>query len=177
VTKGAPIRDDVRLAPLAMEHANAMFRWMEDPTVSTNLGLRSTPSLEKTRAWIARALQDESVHAFAVLQQDRHVGNVVLDRLDSVLASTRLSVYVGEAAARGCGVGRTAIHLALHRAFHDLGLSKVWLTVHAKNVPAISTYLAVGFVLEGVLREEFVLEGKRLPALYMGILASELPAT
>src|SRR5918912_1731304 len=166
-------REDVRLAPLEMKHAGAMFQWMRDPTVSANVGLRTVPTLEKTQAWIARALEDDSTRPYAVLLHDRHVGNVVLDRIDRVLASARLSVYIGEAGARGCGVGRTAIGLALRRAFDELELNKVWLTVHARNTAAITTYLAVGFVLEGVLRDEFVLDGKRLPALYMGVLAKD----
>ena len=46
-------RTDVSLAPLGPEHAGAMFRWMSDPQVSRNIGLRSEPSPERTSRWIA----------------------------------------------------------------------------------------------------------------------------
>jgi RimJ/RimL family protein N-acetyltransferase len=167
------LREDVRLTPLAPEHAANMLRWMQDPVVRKNIGLRSEPTLRKTREWIARALRDTSVAAFAIVLDGRHVGNVILDRRDDYLSSMRLSVYVGEPDARSAGVGSTAIHQALCHAFRNQALHKVWLTVHARNDQALKAYERLGFVIEGVLRDEFLLDGERVPALYMGLLRDE----
>jgi RimJ/RimL family protein N-acetyltransferase len=167
------LRPDVRLAGVGPEHANAMYRWMCDPEVSLNLGLRHEPSPERTLAWIRAAASDPSTRPFAILVDGRHVGNVVLDRIDEHLASARLSVYIGEASARGGGVGTTAIALALREGFGPMGLNKIWLTVHSRNFAAISVYSRLGFALEGILRDEFVLDHRRVPALYMGLLRSE----
>ena len=35
----------------------------------------------------------------------------------------------------------------------------MWLTVHAHNAAAIAAYVAAGFAMEGILRDEFVLHG------------------
>ena len=167
------LRADVSLAPLRPEHAERMSQWMLDLVVSQGIGLRHEPSLERTRQWIAQALQDPTVKPFAILRAGEHVGNVVLDRIDTYLASARLSVYIGEASARGVGVGRTALHLAVQRGFEELNLHKIWLTVHAENLAAVTTYSKVGFVLEGVLRDEFLIGDRRLAALYMGLLRDD----
>jgi RimJ/RimL family protein N-acetyltransferase len=165
-------RADVSLVHLTQEHAPRTYELVLDPVVRLGLGLREEPTLAKTSAWISRAAADPAVHAFAILQAGDHVGNVVLDRLDTYLASARLSVYVG-AAARGAGVGRTAVELAVRFGFEQLRLHKVWLTVHAENFAALATYLKVGFVLEGILRDEFLLDGRRLAAVVMGLLREE----
>src|SRR5258708_3366854 len=110
-----------------------MLAWMRDPEVAANIGLGREPSLEYTEQWIARAITDETVRAFAIHLDTRHVGNVVLDSIDRRIGSARLSIYIGDAAARGAGVGRTAVALAAERAFGELGLHKIWLTVHARN--------------------------------------------
>jgi len=167
------IRREVRLVSLGVEHASNMYRWMCDAEVSQNLGLRTPPSLERTRAWIEHALQDVSVCPFAVLVGDQHVGNVILDRLDDYLASARLSIYIGEPSMRQSGVGTTALYHALTEGFERRSLHKIWLTVHARNFRAIATYSRLGFVLEGLLRDEFWLDGQRLPVLYMGVLRDE----
>lgn len=167
------LRRGVVLLPLQMSHASRMFEWMQDPLVSQNLGLRTSPSLERTEQWITNALQDETICPFAVHWENKHVGNVVLDRIDRYLASARLSVYIGEASARGAGIGQTAIYLALAAGFERFDLNKVWLTVHVRNLRAINTYLRLGFVLEGILRDEFILNGEFLPVLYLGLLRSE----
>lgn len=163
----------VVLAPLTTAHAEAMLRWMLDPDVAQNLGLRSEPTLEKTLAFIEKAANDESICALAILADGQHVGNVVLDMIDRRASKAHLHIYVGEHTARGRGVGRTAVKLAVDVAFDDLAVDKVWLTVHARNARAIAAYQAVGFVTEGVHREEFVLGDERIDELYMGILRRE----
>lgn len=172
-TASFSLRADVTLGDLNLDHAPNMYRWMCDPAVSQNLGLRSEPSLEKTRVWIEHALQDPCTRPFAILLKGRHVGNVVLDRIDSYLSTARLSVYIGEASARKSGIGQTGIYLALSEGFHAMRLHKIWLTVHANNLAAIRTYCRCGFVLEGILRDEFWLEGKRVGVLYFGMLRDE----
>ena len=167
------LRPDVTLSPLTPDHAPAMFRWMCDPVVRDNVGVRAEPSMERTHAWIRAALADPAVKAFAVLAGGRHVGNVVIDRVDRALGTGRLSAYIGEASARGKGVGRTAIYLALREAFEGIALHKVWLIVHPGNAPAIRTYRRLGFSVEGTLRDEFILAGRRVAALYMGMLEPE----
>jgi RimJ/RimL family protein N-acetyltransferase len=164
-------REDVRLSPIEPGHAEAMSRWLSDPEIAGALGVHREVSLEETERWIARALKDDSCWPFAILVGDRHVGNVVLDQLDRYISSARLSIYVGEPNARGAGVGEAAIRLALADAFGRLGLYKVWLIAHNLNEGAIGLYLKCGFVIEGVLRGEFIFRGERIDAVRMGICA------
>jgi RimJ/RimL family protein N-acetyltransferase len=162
---------DVSLAPLRPAHAPAIVRWLRDPAVAANLGLRSEPTLARTRAFIAAAGGGSGdLCARAILVGGRHVGNVVLDQIDRRIGKARLHIYIGEAATRGRGVGQRAVALALALAFGPLDLHKVWLTVHAQNHAAIRAYEAAGFAIEGVHRDEFLLGGERLDELYMGAL-------
>jgi RimJ/RimL family protein N-acetyltransferase len=150
-----------------------MYAWMLDPVVREGIGLRGEPSLTATREWIGRALADTSYKPFAICLSDRHVGNVVLDRRDDYLQTARLSVYIGEAAARGCGVGTTAVARAARFAFEEWGLYKLWLIAHEENRAALAAYERVGFVREGRLRHEFLLAGRRVDAIYMGLLRAD----
>jgi RimJ/RimL family protein N-acetyltransferase len=173
-----PLLPDVRVTSLRPDHAGAMFAWMQDPEVSRNLGLRTEPTLEKTNHWIALALKDPQVCPFAIELCGKHIGNVIFDRIDRHLLNARLSVYIGEAEARGTGAGFTGLYLAIREAFSVLGLHKIWLTVHTRNARAIAVYTKLGFQVEGVLRDDFRLDGKLVPALHMGLLRrdfEELP--
>ena len=172
----AEVRPDVALVPLEIAHAERTHRWICDPAVRDNLGVRAEPSLERTRRWIGDAGAGDLTRAFAVMLGGAHVGNAVLDQIDRHLEKGRLSVYIGEPGARGNGVGRSACYRLLEEAFSPAGLRKVWLTVHVRNHAALLTYVRLGFRIEGVLREEFLLAGERIDALLMGILRREFPA-
>ena len=166
---GAGLRD-VDLEPLSAEHAEDTLRWLEDPDVALGLGLRREPTVAGTRAFIERARADGACHPFAIVAGGSHVGNVVLDLLDEHLGTARLSIYVGEASARGGGVAQRAVGLAADHARDVLGLHKLWLTVHVGNAPALAAYARAGFVAEGVLRDEFLLGEKRTDVVRMGLL-------
>ncbi|HXR48468.1 MAG TPA: GNAT family protein [Candidatus Limnocylindrales bacterium] len=163
----------VRIGGIRLSHAPTLFRWMRDPVVAGNLGLRQKPSLKKTEDWIRRVSRDATVRPYAISLAGKHVGNVVLDRIDSYLATARLSIYVGEKDALGRGVATAAIYLVLKRAFLAEKLHKVWLTVHVRNTRAIQTYTRIGFVIEGVLRDDFWLGNRRVNALLMSLLRTE----
>jgi RimJ/RimL family protein N-acetyltransferase len=166
-------RQDVTLAEITDDCAHRMFEWMQTPDVAEAIGLTIAPSLEHTYRWIRQAAQKHAVRAWAIHRSGVHVGNVVFDQFDHKAATARLSVYIGQPKSRSSGVGSTAIHEALTRIFEERSLHKIWLTVHKENTPAIRTYLSLGFQVEGTLREAFVCNGKRLDALYMGLLRSE----
>ena len=167
------LRSDVTLGPLGQDAATRMYDWMCTPAVAANLGLRSQPTPEKTRDWIRSSIDDPTVQAYAILRDGGHVGNVVLDQIDSYLSCARFSIYVGEPAARGLAVGLTAGYRALSEGFDTLKLSKVWLTVHTENIAALHTYRALGFMLEGTHRQEFRLNNILKDVFYMGLLRDE----
>lgn len=70
-------------------------------------------------------------------------------------------------AARGKGVGRALIRAALERA-RALGARRVTLHVLAHNAAARALYAAEGFTVEGVLPEEFLLDGEYVDDVLMG---------
>lgn len=166
---------EVSLAVLSPSHAPAMVAWLADPLVAANLGLRMRPTLERTLTFIAGANDRDSVVARAILLGERHVGTVVLDRIDRHVQTARLHIYVGDPGVRGHKVGQRAVAGAVTLAFDEIGLEKVWLTVHVRNTAAIRAYQAVGFVIEGTHRREFLLDGELIDELYMGMLRSDRP--
>lgn len=160
------------MVALGLEHADAMVGWMSDPVVSQGIGLSHEVDRDSTTEWIARATADPTVDALAILVDDRHVGNVVIDQVDSHLKTGRVSIYIGERDARGQGVARRALELALERA-RERSLYKLWLIVHARNDTALALYESVGFAREGVLQGEFLFDGRRTDAIRMGLVLSD----
>lgn len=167
------LKSNVKIVPLSIKHANKTAEWVMNPVISENIGLRSEPSLEKTIDWISQSLNNSTIYPFAIEAGEVHVGNVVLDRYDAYLAMARFSIYIGESKEHNRKVGKTATYQICKYGFENLSLRKIWLTVHSRNFPAINTYTSIGFELEGLLREEFLLNEKPVSALYMGLLKKD----
>jgi ribosomal protein S18 acetylase RimI-like enzyme len=70
-------------------------------------------------------------------------------------------------AARGSGVGRALLEAACDRARAE-GARRITLRVLGPNVPARGLYTAAGFEVEGVLPEEFHIEGAYVDDVLMG---------
>ncbi|MFE7430738.1 MULTISPECIES: GNAT family N-acetyltransferase [unclassified Streptomyces] len=69
--------------------------------------------------------------------------------------------------ARGRGVARTLLRAACAAA-RDGGANRMTLRVLGHNAPARALYEAEGFVVEGVLRGEFFLDGRYVDDVLMG---------
>ncbi|PNG16527.1 GNAT family N-acetyltransferase [Streptomyces cahuitamycinicus] len=69
--------------------------------------------------------------------------------------------------ARGLGVGRALVRAAVDEA-RRRGARRITLRVLGHNTPARALYEAEGFVVEGVLREEFLLGGAYVDDVFMG---------
>jgi ribosomal protein S18 acetylase RimI-like enzyme len=69
--------------------------------------------------------------------------------------------------ARGAGVGRALLRAAQDEA-RQQGARRITLRVLGHNTPARKLYEAEGFVVEGVLPEEFFLDGRYVDDVLMG---------
>lgn len=69
--------------------------------------------------------------------------------------------------ARGRGVGRALIRAAVEEA-RRRGARRLTLRVLGHNTPARKLYEAEGFVVEGVLPEEFFMDGEYVDDVIMG---------
>lgn len=69
--------------------------------------------------------------------------------------------------ARGAGVGRALLRAAGEEARHQ-GARRLTLRVLGHNTPARKLYESEGFAVEGILPEEFLLEGRYVDDVLMG---------
>lgn len=74
---------------------------------------------------------------------------------------------------RGKALGKNLVSLLNYVGFEVLGLYRLGVSVHTHNIPAIATYLSAGYLLEGIVREVLLFEGRRYSLYQMGLLTVE----
>ena len=155
-----------------------MLEWMHDAEIQK--GFRKNmlgATLEDALGFIEGALKEElrtgsSLHYAIVGEEDEYLGTISLKNLDLENQTAEYAITTREK-AHGTGAAFHATGLLLHKAFYELGLHRVYLSVYADNERAIRLYEKCGFQLEGEFREHFLVDGKRQNWKWYGILKEE----
>jgi len=149
--------------------------WINDQGTTRYMGSGNFPATrEKLLEYIAgfNSGADLLLGIFS-LSKGLHVGNIVLHMFDYKNSIAELGILVGEKSSRGKGYGSEAVMLLLEHAFMRLNLNKVTTGAVKGNVASQKLFEKAGFVIEGVLREHFYLEGKYHDCLRYGMLRRE----
>lgn len=102
---------------------------------------------------------------------DQVVGVVRLARPSRLTTQTHVLTVGGLAVdpeRRGKGIGRSLVSAAVAEA-KDRGARRLTLRVLGSNTQARDLYSSLGFVVEGVLRDEFRLDGRYVDDVLMAL--------
>lgn len=140
---------NVTLRPLEPADADTSVHWRADPAIWTYTLAAGRPPVELAteRAWLVRVIADRNGRRFAILADDRYVGNVYLT--DITATSAQYHIFIGERDMWGRGIARAATMAVLDIAWTDLGLDQVYLLVHPDNRIARGLYERLGFTVTG----------------------------
>src|SRR5262245_11695325 len=167
----------VELTALTDADSEAMLGWINDRDLVLLSSAYRPVDETAHRQWFESIRRRPDVVIFGIreLATDRLIGSCQLLGVSPVHRKAELQIRIGEADARGRGYGREAVELLLDFGFRDLNLHRVELTVLDGNETALKTYLAAGFVREGVLREAASIDGRYVDLIQMSILRDERP--
>lgn len=160
-----------RLRPVADEDVEAMRRWRNEPAIRMNMFTRHVIGAEEHQGWWARTRANPAFEYYVLEHGGRACGVGALTGIDRGNGNTAWAIYAAPDAARGTGT-RIGV-LLLDRAFDGLGLHKVHCEAFAFNDTAIALYHRLGFVTEGVFREQHDYDGRYVDVHRLGVLRAE----
>ena len=146
----------VRLVALERGHLARTRAWANDPE-NIRLMNRERPVTEaEHETWFESIRRRDDCAFFAVETGDpgRHVGNVWLWAIEPRHRKAEVRIVIGEAPARGRGIGSAAIDQLCRYAFEQRQLHRVYAYVLAHNPAARRAFERAGFHLEGTLRDD-----------------------
>lgn len=149
--------EPVTLRELSMSDAVCVRRWMADPALIRLTvvvpGPEHGPLLPYTVAeadgYLRTLVCDPTRRSWAIELGGLHVGNIGIKDWHQGASGAECFIEIGEATARGRGIGASALRQLLDIAFGALELEYVRLGVFAFNAPAIALYRKLGFLDEG----------------------------
>ena len=163
----------LRLRPLAATDLRRCVKWFSDPQVVRFLGRNSPVTFAEEERWFRDYERRTDDQIFAIEAEGLHIGNIGLHKIDRLHRKAEIGIVIGEPTFWSRGYGTEAMRTALGYAFGPLSLNKVSLDVLEYNVRAIRMYERLGFVEEGVHREDVFKDGQFVHVIRMSILARE----
>ena len=145
----------VRLRKITKKDTPNIVKWRNDLTVRNNLFSRETISAEQHNDYFDKNIKTGKVYQYVIIANGCDCGTVFLKNIDKKNKKCEFGIFIGDSLFRGKGIGQKAAKLALNVAFSALNLNKVYLSVFKRNISAINSYKRVGFLIEGVLLDDY----------------------
>ena len=174
--RAAPDVAVVRLVPARPMHAEAWFRWRQEP-----ISRRFNPILPATVESLAERLsrsshdltnQRANEHRWIVDLRGVPIGTVALVSTSWTMGYSEIGYMLSES-HQGRGLGTVAVSQFVAKIFRESSLDRLFATISVENAASIRLVTRLGFTREGLLREHFLIEGRRVDELVYGILRRE----
>jgi len=165
--------DRLFLSPVNIEDKEIYTKWMNDKSVTENLGNYSRMiNLSSEEEWIKEISKG---YSFGIILRDNNelIGNVSLVNIQHVNQTASLRIFIGERENRNKGYGKEAIKIIIDYGFNTLNLNNIMLNVYSFNRNAIRAYEKIGFKKIGSRRKAIYKDGKFYDEIYMDILKEE----
>jgi RimJ/RimL family protein N-acetyltransferase len=168
---------DIRLEPLAVEHAAAMDALARDEGVAQFTRLPEPVPAGFGAIWVERYLQgrDEGTNSgFAIVDPGSgdFLGFIALVKLDADAQEAEAG-YIVSSRARGRGVATRALRLLTAWAFEEHALERIELFIGADNPASEAVAQRCGYTREGVLRWTYLKPGVRSDTIVYSRLRRE----
>ncbi|MEH3144928.1 MAG: spermidine N1-acetyltransferase [Methylobacterium frigidaeris] len=120
-----------------------------------------------------RNIHNQTERRFIIASpSDERVGLVELVEINHLHRSCEFQIAV-HPAHQGRGYANRATRIAIDYAFSVLNIHKLYLHVDKDNQRAVGIYESCGFETEGILRDEFFVNGKYRDAVRMCLFQPE----
>jgi len=161
--------DWLLVRPAVPADADALVKLGRAVAAEEELWLTYDRSRGDERRNVRGVQRNPNVAVFVAETQDGIIGRLSIARDASPLSRhvAELGLMV-DAGSRRRGVGSALIEEAVKWA-RGAGIVKIELTVFPHNEPAIALYRKLGFREEGLLRRRYLIQGRYVDAMLMGL--------
>lgn len=163
----------MKLRKLSRRDLSIRVEWMNNPDIYKSMNFIPPISIEKTNEWYL-SIKDNPKR-FDATFVDENEGILAFGGLTNIDYSVRKAefyVFVNPTKHK-MGLGTFATILLCKYGFDVLQLHKIYLYTNATNIAAKRTYEKVGFKLEGVHRDEKIVNEQYEDRLYYGLLSDD----
>ena len=100
------------------------------------------------------------MHGICDVATNKHIGNLKIGPIDKHNMTSDLVTLIGDVNFWGKGLATEAIELGNSLAFDKYDIRKLTGGISSNNIGSIKCYTRAGWIIEGTLKEHYIVEGK-----------------
>ena len=148
-------------------------KWANDSALNYFIGPQLPTSLSDQQKIFEENQKNENRKVLIIdIKDSTSLGYIYLD-FDWFNSKVKLSIAIAEIKFQGIGFGQEALLKVLELIFNKYTFNKCYLYVFAFNERAISLYNRCGFNKEGLLKEDYQMNGSFQDRLIMSIFRKD----
>ena len=152
--------DDVYLREFVEKDIPQKVEWINDPENHRYLHYEIPLRIDKTTDWFLNKNNSTRID-LTIVYAGRPVGVIGLLGIDMKNRKAEYYITVGEKEDKRKGIAFKASKALLRYAFDELKLHKVFLMVDSENQIAVNLYEKIGFVLEGIFKDDLYVDREK----------------
>ena len=160
------------LRPITREDTPLIVKWRNTESVRQNFIFRETFTEEMHNRWLDTKVASGEVIQYIMVDKsdNKPVGSAYFRDISERNRSAEYGMFIGEASARGKGIGTETVKLFTAFGFETLRLHRISMRVLGDNEASIRSCEKGGFVREGVFRDMEYLDGEYRDVIFMAML-------
>ena len=167
----------IYLRPIQLTDVSKKYvDWLNDPAVNQFLETRySVQTLESITGFVADRVNnpDELLFAICAKDKDEHIGNIKLGPICRLHKRAQVSLFIGDKDYWNKGIASDAIAAITRYGFEQQALNYIFAGSYASNIGSIKAFERCGYRHHGLLPEYYLVDGKPIDLVYVGITATE----
>ncbi len=149
-------------------------KWINDPEVQNTLVYDIPTSLSKTTEWYKKTIMDNTRREFSIFTKDgENIGFCGLINYDIKAKKAEFHFLIGNKSYWNGGYGTETCKLLMEYGFEELGLNKIYAYYLLHNKGSCRVFEKLGWIKEGLFKEEIYGHGKLWDVYYVAIFRKE----
>ncbi|WP_326907815.1 GNAT family N-acetyltransferase [Sedimentibacter sp. MB31-C6] len=137
-------------------------KWINDEENNKFLHYDLPLRKDKTLLWF-NSIKDRKDRAdYTIILNDEPAGLIGLLNIDNKNRKAEYYITLGTAKYKGKGVATIASDLLIKESFNIYKLNKIYLYTEVENLHAQKLFERIGFIKEGLLKEDLIQEGRKI---------------
>lgn len=164
---------EIKIRKFHREDIPYKVKWINDDENNQFLHYDLPLREDKTLLWF-NSIKDRTDRAdFTITYNGEPAGLIGLLNIDNKNRKAEYYITLGGSKFKGKGIATIASELLIEESYHNYKLNKIYLYTEVENKSAQRLFERIGFIKEGLLKEDLIQEGRKVDRFIYGLFVEE----